>query len=98
MDYDWILDGGYLPNAVIRMGIRRQLRGRVEIIKSTSLEESYESKMTFIRRLRNQLIAVETATANEQHYEVGTGVHAACLGPRMKYSCCFVPQWWRDTC
>lgn len=33
-------------------------------------------------------MAIETATANEQHYEVGTGVLAACLGPRMKYSAC----------
>lgn len=30
-------------------------------------------------------------TANEQHYEIGTGVLKACLGPRMKYSCCLYP-------
>lgn len=36
-------------------------------------------------------MAVETATANAQHYEVGTGVLQACLGPRMKYSCCLYP-------
>lgn len=45
MNYDWILDGGYLPAAVIRVGIRRQLRDRTEIIKSTSLEEAYKRKM-----------------------------------------------------
>ena len=33
-------------------------------------------------------MAIETATANSQHYEVSTGVLKACLGPRMKYSCC----------
>jgi cyclopropane fatty-acyl-phospholipid synthase-like methyltransferase len=37
-------------------------------------------------------MAIETATANTQHYEVGTGVLAACLGPRMKYSCCLYPK------
>lgn len=33
-------------------------------------------------------MAIETGKANEQHYEVGTGVLKACLGTRMKYSCC----------
>lgn len=89
---DWILDGGYLPNAVIRIGIRRQLRDRIELIKSTSLEESYKRKMSYVELLRSRPIAIETATANEQHYEVGTGVLAACLGPRMKYSCCLYPK------
>lgn len=87
MNYDWILDNGYLPNAVIRLGIRRQLKERVEQIKANSLEDAYEKKMKFVELLRSRPIAIETATANEQHYEVVTGVLAACLGPRMKYSC-----------
>ncbi|KAL5319486.1 hypothetical protein ACEPPN_012540 [Leptodophora sp. 'Broadleaf-Isolate-01'] len=92
MNYDWILDGGYLPNAVIRVGIRRQLADRIRIIQSTSLEEEYKRKMSYVELLRSRPIAIETATANEQHYEVGTGVLAACLGPRMKYSCCLYPK------
>jgi len=92
MSYDWILDGGYLPSSVIRLGIRYQLRDRIESIKSTSLEEAYKRKMLFITLLRSQPIAVETATANKQHYEVGDGVLEACLGPRMKYSCCLYPK------
>jgi cyclopropane fatty-acyl-phospholipid synthase-like methyltransferase len=35
---------------------------------------------------------VETETANAQHYEVGTGVLKACLGPRMTYSCGFYEE------
>ncbi|CZT46198.1 related to N-methyltransferase [Rhynchosporium secalis] len=92
MNYDWILDGGYLPNPVIRVGIRRQLVDRIRIIQSTSLEEEYKRKMSYVELLRKRPIAIETATANEQHYEVGTGVLAACLGPRMKYSCCLYPK------
>lgn len=92
MNYDWILDGGYLPQAVIRIGIRRQLRDRIEMIKSTSLEEAYKRKMNYVDLLRSRPIAIETATANEQHYEVGTGVLEACLGPRMKYSSCLYPK------
>lgn len=73
------------------MGIRRQLVERLNQISSTSLEEAYRNKMQYIRALRMRPIAIETATANEQHYEVGTGVLEACLGPRMKYSCCLYP-------
>lgn len=89
---DWILDGGYLPQAIIRIGIRRQLQGRLNIIGSTSLEEAYRSKMQYVKALRTRPIAIETGKANEQHYEVGTGVLKACLGPRMKYSCCLYPM------
>jgi len=92
MSYDWILDGGYLPSAVIRIGIRRQLRDRLETIKSTSLEEAYERKMEYVNLLCSRPIAIETSKANQQHYEVGTGVLAACLGPRMKYSSCLYPK------
>lgn len=74
------------------MGIRRQLEDRIHSIKSTTLADEYERKMTFIERLRTRPIAIETATANKQHYEVGTGILAACLGPRMKYSCCLYPK------
>ena len=37
-------------------------------------------------------IAIETAKANTQHYEVGIGVRKTCLGPRMKYSYCLYPR------
>jgi cation-transporting ATPase 13A2 len=89
---DWIIDGGYLPNAVIRIGIRHQIQSRIHEIKATSLSDAYKRKMKYISLLRTRPMAIETATANEQHYEVGTGVLAACLGPRMKYSSCLYPK------
>lgn len=76
-----------MPQAIIRIGIRRQLQDRLNTIGSTSLEEAYRSKMQYVKVLRTRPIAIETGKANEQHYEVGTGVLGACLGPRMKYSC-----------
>lgn len=88
---DWILDGGYLPHSVIRYGIRRQLADRLRSIQYTSLEQVYRVKMQYVHALRNRPIAVETAKANSQHYEVGTGILQGCLGPRMKYSCCLYP-------
>lgn len=77
---------------MIRLGIRRQLAQRVEQIKTTSVEDAYKTKMKYINLLRSRPIAIETAKANEQHYEVGTGVLEGSLGPRMKYSCCLYPK------
>ena len=88
---EWLLDGGYLPQALIRYGIRRQLQDRIRTIQSTSLEEAYATKMNYVRALRTRPMAIETAIANSQHYEVGTGVLKGCLGPRMKYSSCLYP-------
>ncbi|KAL8772573.1 MAG: hypothetical protein Q9209_002234 [Squamulea sp. 1 TL-2023] len=87
----WALDGGFLPERIIRYGIRTQLQARIRSIASTSLEDGYRSKMQYVEALRTRPMAIETATANAQHYEVGTGVLQACLGPRMKYSCCLYP-------
>ncbi|CBY01141.1 similar to cyclopropane-fatty-acyl-phospholipid synthase [Plenodomus lingam JN3] len=83
-----LLDGGYLPHPIIRVGIRRQLADRLQSIASTSLTSSYEIKMNYVKLLRERPIAIETSTANEQHYEVGTSVLKGMLGPRMKYSSC----------
>lgn len=88
---DYILDAGVLPHVVIRQGIRRLLRQRESIIAATSVETSLATKMGYIDALRTRPMAIEQAKANEQHYEVGTGVLAASLGPRMKYSCCLYP-------
>ena len=88
---DSLIDNGYLPHAVIRLGIRRQLAERISLIASTSLQASYESKMRYVDLLRSRPIAINTAEANTQHYEVGTSVLQGMLGPRMKYSCCLYP-------
>ncbi|KAI1631230.1 methyltransferase [Biscogniauxia mediterranea] len=92
MNIDWLLDGGYLPHAVIRVGIRRQLAQRLAEVAAATRADELERKMGYLERLRGQPIAVETAAANAQHYEVGTGVLAGMLGPRMKYSACLYPK------
>ncbi|KAI9714775.1 MAG: hypothetical protein M1820_000064 [Bogoriella megaspora] len=88
---DLILDSGWLPHAVIRLGIRRQLAQRLSLIQHTSLTDAFTQKMKYVSLLRNRPIAIEQAAANEQHYEVGTGVLKGMLGPRMKYSSCLYP-------
>lgn len=89
---DSVLDSGYLPHAVTRVGIRRQLRQRLDEIRTSNLTAALDRKMDYVVTSRTRPIAVETATANKQHYEVGTGVYAETLGPRMKYSSCLYPK------
>ena len=85
---DKVLDSGLLPHAAIRIGIRQQLAAKLAEIHDDSLAAHLERKMAFVEEVRRSPIAIETAMANSQHYEVGTGVLEAMLGPRMKYSSC----------
>ena len=76
----------YLPSPPLNPGLLPPPSAATA--SSTSLEDSYATKMKYVSLLRSRPIAIETATANEQHYEVGTGVLKGMLGARMKYSCC----------
>lgn len=87
-----MVDAGYLPTPILRLGIRRQLQERINLIKATSLSDGIDTKMAYVKALRSRPIAINTTDANTQHYEVGTGVLAESLGPRMKYSCCLYPK------
>lgn len=88
---DWILDGGYLPHSIVRFGTRQLLQVRQAELNKRSLTEATDEKLSYIAKLRTKPIAIETKAANEQQYEVSTGVFAAFLGPRMKYSCSLFP-------
>jgi len=56
---------------VIRIGIRRQLAQRCRLIKKETLASTYERTQDYIDALRQRPIAINTADANTQHYEVG---------------------------
>jgi cyclopropane fatty-acyl-phospholipid synthase-like methyltransferase len=78
-----------VPHPLIRWGIRQNCAQRLRDLGTLrSLAERYASKMHYVDALRTRPIAIETTKANEQHYEVGTGVLVGMLGPRMKYSSC----------
>ncbi|KAH8787817.1 SAM-dependent methyltransferase [Diaporthe sp. PMI_573] len=87
MDYDWIIDTGYVPHSIIRWGTRRMQKARQADLRKKSLAEATEEKMRYIEKLRTQPMVVETEAANQQQYEIATGVFDSFLGPRMKYSC-----------
>lgn len=80
--YEPALDHGYMPDFVLRRGIRHLLSRRISQLAQAD-------KTTYIKGLKERkAIADNTAEANEQHYEVPTEFFRLCLGERMKYSCC----------
>lgn len=83
------MERGLLPDAIIRYGIRRLLRKRLEEIIAPG---SDAQEAAFIQSLHEGPIAVQTIKANEQHYEVPAAFFLEVLGPRMKYSSCIWPD------
>lgn len=87
-----LAERGVLPDAVVRAGIRKLLRSRLEAEAGRSSDEQTESLARFAQECRDGPIALETAAANEQHYEAPTRLFEAILGPRMKYSSGLYPS------
>lgn len=83
---DSLLERNLLPDPLLRFGIRRLLAQRLREENKGSAEAQRAHLQALIDELRRSPIAIETAAANEQHYEVPTRFYQLCLGPRLKYS------------
>jgi len=83
---DFFLERNLLPDPLLRFGIRRLLAQRLREEDKGSAEAQRAHLQALIEELRRSPIAIETAAANEQHYEVPTRFYQLCLGPRLKYS------------
>ncbi len=83
---DSLLERNLLPDPLLRFGIRRLLAQRLREEDQGSAEAQRAHLQALIEELRRSPIAIETAAANEQHYEVPTRFYQLCLGPRLKYS------------
>lgn len=88
--YEHWLERDLLPDWLIRTGIRRLLAMRLREEDEGDVERQRARLLRFVDELRNSPIAIHTAAANEQHYEVPPGFFRKVLGPRMKYS----SAWW----
>ena len=83
---------GWLPDGLIRLGIRRLCAQRLRQ-ESTGGPQAQMQRLTArLADLAGSPIAVHTGAANAQHYELPAEFFAACLGPRMKYSCAYYPH------
>ena len=86
---DTLLERDLVPDAIIRIGIRRLLRQRLIDERALTETAQLDRLQQLISNLRAGPIAVHTEKANEQHYEVPTEFFTHVLGPHMKYSSCY---------
>lgn len=77
------LDEGKIPDALIRAGIRWQLKNRLRKVERESLKGGQKA---WLEKLKRSPIAVMTEDANRQHYEVPSDFFCLVLGRHMKYS------------
>ncbi|MBV8759497.1 MAG: class I SAM-dependent methyltransferase [Deltaproteobacteria bacterium] len=79
-----LVNSGLVPEPVLRAGIRAVCALRLR-------EERRRDPRAFVESLRASDVAIETAAANEQHYEVPAAFFERVLGPHLKYSSCYWP-------
>jgi cyclopropane-fatty-acyl-phospholipid synthase len=92
MDVIQWAETGWIPDWVIRIGIRKLLGTRIRHEQSAEAADAGQSLSAFAEQLRNSPLAVHTDEANTQHYEVPAEFFETVLGPRLKYSCCLFSQ------
>jgi cyclopropane-fatty-acyl-phospholipid synthase len=85
---------GWLGDGLIRMGIRRLLRKRLQGIAQPDDDFALAAKQRFVDAMHGQPIAIETRKANAQHYELPASFFEKVLGQQLKYSSAY---WGSDT-
>jgi cyclopropane-fatty-acyl-phospholipid synthase len=80
-----IVESGLVPEPVLRVGIRAVCGLRLR-------QERTCDRRAFVDTLRASDVAIETAAANAQHYDVPAAFFERVLGPRLKYSSCYWPH------
>ena len=83
---------GMVPDAVVRAGIRRLLRQRLDEIGAHDSARAAERSESFVASLSQAPLALLADKANEQHYELPPAFFAAVLGRHLKYS----SGWWAE--
>ena len=83
---------GFLPDFLIRLGIRNLCKKRLLQTKSHDCEESLSKKNEYLEKCNSSDVAPLPEKANDQHYEVPSDFYKLALGKRLKYSGCFWPE------
>ncbi|HXU31081.1 MAG TPA: class I SAM-dependent methyltransferase [Thermoanaerobaculia bacterium] len=86
-----LLERNFLPDALIRLGIRKLCAERLAAETAGGRDAIEGRKRELIARLRASAVAVHTGEANAQHYELPTAFFRRVLGRRLKYSGAYWP-------
>ncbi len=89
-----LAERGWIPEFLIRWGIRRLLSARLQKELGADCEERHESQQRFLESMHDSPVAIVPEKANEQHYEIPAAFFELVLGRHRKYSCC---QWTDQT-
>lgn len=87
--YAPLVERDWVPDAAIRIGIRRLLRERLREEEQGDAEKNHTRKLALVEQLRASPIAIHPEGANAQHYEVPAEFFQAVLGKRLKYSAAY---------
>jgi cyclopropane-fatty-acyl-phospholipid synthase len=88
---NWV-EQGYVPDSVVRRGIRRLLRQRLDTLPLGDPAAASAHIEAFVRGMDDAELAPAPHLANEQHYEVPADFFGLALGPHRKYSSCWWPE------
>lgn len=81
---------GWLPDRVVRAGIRHLVGTRLAALQALAKNSSNEIVTdAFVRDMDRAEIAPSPRSANQQHYELPAEFFSRVLGRHMKYSCCY---------
>ena len=82
-----LIERGWVPDSLIRTGIRQLLRKRLSDEKNNFNKKDHFN--SFVGTLCSRPIAVDTSKANDQHYELPPSFFNLILGKYNKYSSCY---------
>ena len=81
-----LAEKGFLPDLLIRFGIKRLCGQRLSEVNTLGLEALENSHQQWIDLLTESPVAIVPEKANEQHYEVPPQFFELVLGANLKYS------------
>jgi cyclopropane-fatty-acyl-phospholipid synthase len=84
-----LCERGLVPDRLARFGMRRLMAARLATESADGPEAVLARYAARLAALRESPVAIETAAANAQHYEVPAEFFQRVLGPQLKYSCCW---------
>lgn len=87
-----LAERGWLPDSLLRLGIRRMCAQRLAQESAGGPQAQSERMQRQLAELRDSPVAIHTDAANRQHYELPPAFFQGCLGPRLKYSSCYYPS------
>ena len=87
-----LAENGMMPDALIRLGIRRLCRERLESASKLGVDGVEDHHQKWVEKLLSSPIALVPDKANEQHYEVPPEFFEYVLGKNLKYSSGYWPE------